>query len=250
MQCLITNTECPPETEKWLAIARELHGDLEGLGLSSSVFVMEIASIQARILPMLLKRDFAAASAAYEDIMAQTRKAEDKMNTFFGSVNRLTHAEDQYMLNMYYSACVKGYNFLLLYANFLTHHLASPVPLDELKDLQIHCKEMVQSSAQAILDSLPLTLDLLAADKQKSPKTLFDALKVVWPVSAVKIIPTARPEQRAYADKVLQFIGEELGVRQALRVGPGSLDLPVESQSPLEVVEDDNGALVRVNGPY
>lgn len=45
------------------------------------------------------------------------------------------------------------------------------------------------------------------------------------------------PEQRETAEQALQFIGHELGVRQALKVYPGSLDLPLEARTPLPIVE-------------
>lgn len=237
--------ECPQESEEWLGILADIPGAADHFGLAVSRFVVNIAYVQARVLKIMRGRDFTTASAEFERLMGMVDDAEKVMTAHFESSPEFLHIMDPYMYNMYSAACVKGYSLVLIYANFLTHHPASPVSLGTLRALRTRCKKIVRTNAQSIIDSLHITLDPLRSVKDRSPRTLFDALKLVWPLTAVFLMQSTLLEQRNKAEQALQFIGHEIGVRQALKVYPGNLDLPLEARSPLPVVEleDDDPTL-------
>lgn len=141
---------------------------------------------------------------------------------------------------MYYSTRVKGYHLLLVFVTFLTHHIAAPVPLLVLQALRTHCVEIIRSSADKILESLPRTLDPRAFRRNPSPKTLFDALKLIWPLTVVYIFPTTLESQKEIAQKSLAIIGRELGVRQALKVYKFEDKFPPEARRPVDLIVPDD----------
>jgi hypothetical protein len=95
-------------------------------------------------------------------------------------------------------------------------------------------------AGQVIVDSVRIALGSLAAGKDKSPRILFDALKMVWPLTAVYIAGATLPHQRREAEAALVFIGKEIGIRQALNTYPGRLPLPLEARQPLGLSPDDD----------
>lgn len=214
-------------------------GPGEAIGLEVCGFITKVCHVQARILSILLSRDFAAASAEYHSLVGGMAEAEEAVAAFFKS-HPGTGDFDPYMRNMYCSTCVKGYHLLMAYTNFLTHHVASPIPLSVLKALRIRCIQLVRKYAQEIVDSMPRTLDQKAFRKNPSPRTLFDAMKLIWPLTSVYVIPSTLPEQSDVAEKSLRFIGRELGVRQALRAYPGPSLFPPEAHEPLDLVKDES----------
>jgi hypothetical protein len=67
---------------------------------------------------------------------------------------------------------------------------------------------------------------------------VFDALKLIWPLTAVYLVPSTLNEQSEAAGESLQFIGRELGVRQGLKVNKGESTLPPEAEAPSQLAED------------
>ncbi|KAF7562785.1 hypothetical protein G7046_g1359 [Stylonectria norvegica] len=248
IHCLLSNIECPSESEEWLGTIRKVMGANEGVGLSVCMFITSVAHVQARILTMLRCRDFVAASREFNHLVGTMTQAKDQLDIWLETKAKVGQILDPYMKNMYSSTCVKGYHVLLLFCNFLTHHIASPIPLDMIRELRRSCIKIVRSSAQEVLDSLKVTLDPLTFKKDMSPKVLFDALKLVWPLTAVYVIQTVLPEQRAAAAKALQYIGRELGIRQALKAYPGGYPLPIEAEKPLDILGDDAERIPIVGG--
>lgn len=239
VQCLLTSIECPPESEEWFSAVRETLHPQEGWALEVSSYITKIAHVQCRMLKILRARDFDAASAEYYDLIGILFQAEENLKAFEAFNIHVDHDFDPYMRNMLNSARVKGYQVVLSFANFLTHHITSPIPLDVLKSIRAHCIRLVRGSAQEIMDTVSRNLDPGAFRNNPSPRTLFDALKLIWPLTAVYLVSSTLPEQRESAEKTLRFIGRELGVRQALRVNRGASVLPPEAEAPLELVEDE-----------
>ncbi|KAH6898878.1 hypothetical protein B0T10DRAFT_556170 [Thelonectria olida] len=238
VQCLLTNIECPPESDEWLGIIRDNSHPMESVALHVSVFITKVAHVQARIQTILSNADYATASTEYHDLVGCMSTAEDDLKKFFESGSFLSHDLDPYMLNMYYSTRVKGYHLLMIFVTFLTHHIAAPVPLLVLQALRTHCIEIVHSSAQKIVDGLPQTLDPTAFRRNPAPKTLFDALKLIWPLTAVYVFSSTLESQKEVARKALAIIGRELGVRQALKVYKFEDRFPPECRRPVDLVED------------
>ncbi|KAH7133658.1 hypothetical protein EDB81DRAFT_762939 [Dactylonectria macrodidyma] len=239
VQCLLINTACPPESVEWLRVIKEVMYPDEAIGYNVCIFITKVAHVQARILGILLSRDFSAASAAYHDLVGAMAEAEEGVEEFFKH-HPTTGEFDPYMRNMYCSTCVKGYHILMCYTNFLTHHVASRIPLGVLKALRLRCIKLVRTYAQEIIDSLPRCLNQKVIRNSPSPKVLFEALKLIWPLTAVYVIPSTLPAQKELAETSLRFIGRELGVRQALRAYKGPSIFPPEANEPLDVIKDES----------
>lgn len=146
-----------------------------------------------------------------------------------------THILEIYAMSLYHSAIVKGYHVMRLLINFLTHYPPCQIPLEQLKEDREYSVKTAQNAAQGILESVPRVLGPLSSSKVKSPKTVFDALRVIWPLISVYLMDICRSEQRLAAEGLLFYIGRELGVRQALNTYPDTLTLPPEAKEPLGV---------------
>ena len=57
-------------------------------------------------------------------------------------------------------------------------------------------------------------------------------LKLVWPLTAVRLMPTTLPQQKARAAQDLLVIGRQLGVRQATRSYSPVDGIPKEARIP------------------
>ncbi|KND90283.1 hypothetical protein TOPH_05164 [Tolypocladium ophioglossoides CBS 100239] len=240
IQALVSNTECPPESDEWLGIIRNNLQDGEAYSLHVSIFITKCAHVQARILAILRLCDFRAAESEYQTLVSQFTEAEEELDEHLAASNRYSHDLDSYMNNLYSSAIVKGYHYIQLLANFLTHYPASKLSLEDLGAQRARCLQKTRRAAQDIINSVPWILGPLACGKDKSPKVLFDAMKMIWPLTSVYVLSTTLPEQKSEAEAALIFIGKEIGVRQALNTYPGRFPLPLEAEQPLGVVGPDS----------
>ncbi|PTB36869.1 hypothetical protein M441DRAFT_61589 [Trichoderma asperellum CBS 433.97] len=233
IQSLINNTECPPESQEWFdAIAQSLSPG-EGLGLHVSLFMIKICSVQARIFSFFRRRDFSGASREYNDLLAQMKAAIHEIEDWMESNPVGNHMLEIYVISLYQSAIVKGFNAVKLLINFLTHYPLCSIPLQQLTADRDYCIEIAQTSAQGIIETVPRILGPLAAKgKDKSPKTVFDALRIIWPLICVYVMDICRPEQRLTASEYLFYIGRELGIRQGLNTYSTKLTLPPEARVP------------------
>lgn len=191
--------------------------------------------MQARIFSLLRRRDFPAASREYPDLFGQIKTGEKEFEDWLKLNPIGDHALEVYALSLYQSAIVKVYRGIQLLINFLTHYPACQVPLEQLKEDREYTSRTAQDAAQRILEGVPRVLGPLSSRKEKSPKDVFDALRVIWPLIAVYVMGICRPEQRLAAEGLLFYIGREMGVRQALSTYPGQLALPEEATEPLGV---------------
>lgn len=203
-------------------------------------YVCKIAHVQVRILNILRVRDFEAAAAQYYELMDIVFKAEEQFTTFDASYSYYDEVFNPYLRNMLNSTRVKGYHVVLTFANFLSHHWATPIPIHELKVLRAHCIKRVRTDSKEIMASVERNLDPASFRNNPSPRTVFDALKIIWPLTAVYLVPSTLHEDSEAAGVSLQFIGRELGVRQGLRVNRGESMLPPEADAPSKLAEDEN----------
>ncbi|KAL7786236.1 hypothetical protein V8C37DRAFT_392643 [Trichoderma ceciliae] len=233
IQALINNTECPPESKEWFDTIQETLYPGQGLGLYISIFIKRVCSVQARIYSLLRRRDFPGASREYPDLFTQLKAARQDLEDWIEWNPVGGHVLDIYALSLYQSALVKGYNGMILLINFLTHYPPCSTPLEQLEADRNYSVETAQTAAQGIIDGVPRVIGPLATkEKERSPKALFDALRVIWPLVAVYVLGVCRTEQRLAAEGLLFYIGRELGVRQGLNTYPGGLPLPQEAREP------------------
>lgn len=201
-------------------------------------YICKMAHVQKRMLDIIRARDFDAAALQYYDLVSIVFKAEDHFTTFDAEYHYIDEVFNPYLRNMLNSARVKGYHVILTYANFLTHHPTAPIPLQELKVLRSHCVYRVRDSAKLVMEAVNRHLDPASFRNNPSPRTVFDALKLIWPLTAVYLVPSTLNEQSEAAGESLQFIGRELGVRQGLKVNKGESTLPPEAEAPSQLAED------------
>ncbi|KAM0511062.1 hypothetical protein ACHAPE_010266 [Trichoderma viride] len=233
IQSLINNTECPPESQEWFDIIAQSLFPGEGLGLHVSLFISKVCSVQAKIFSFFRRKDFSGASRQYNDLFAQMKAATHELEDWMESNPMDNHMLEIYVISLYQSAIVKGFNAVKLLINFLTHYPPCSIPLQQLMADRDHCIEIAQTAAQEIIESVPRILGPLAAKgKDKSPKTVFDAVRTLWPLICVYVMDICRSEQRLAAEEYLFYIGRELGVRQGLNTYSGKLNLPQEARTP------------------
>lgn len=233
IQSLINNTECPPESREWFDIIGQSLLPGEALGLYVSRFITKVCSVQAKIFSFFRRRDFSGASRDYNDLFAQMKAATHELEDLMESNPMDNHMLEIYVISLYQSAIVKGFNAVKLLINFLTHYPPCSIPLQQLMADRDYCIEIAQRAAQEIIESIPRILGPLAAKgKDKSPKTVFDAVRTLWPLICVYVIDICRSEQRLAAEEYLFYIGRELGVRQGLNTYSGKLALPQEARTP------------------
>lgn len=180
----------------------------------------------------MLKRDIVAATAQYSALFSELTEAENDLGTFVTSMDRHAHSSDDYMMVMHLASIIKAYNILFLLTNLSTHDPVSPIPLEVLYKRREYCLTRVRDSAWKILAATPELIAELVRDKYSVFTALFNGLKLVWPLTAVRLMPTTLPSQKARAAKSLLLIGRQLGVRQATRTYTMVDQIPIEARVP------------------
>ncbi|KAG6031305.1 hypothetical protein E4U40_007271, partial [Claviceps sp. LM458 group G5] len=249
IQAMVSITECPPESDTWLGIIKNSLYDGEEHSLHVSVYIKTCTHIMAAISGILHQRDFAAGAAQYESLVQQLEVAEEQVDHFVATGVDCTQELAFYLRNLYWGAVIKGHTYILCLANFLTHDRCGRLrlPPAQLSARRAHCLHKIRAAAQCIIESNLAALSRLRAQQDRSPKILFDALRMVWSLTTVYVSAPALAEQRTQAQAALMFIGKEIGVRQALHTGvEGGGALPPEARLPLrlEVGEDATPAFV------
>lgn len=235
----MATTEAPAESELWLRTIEEHVFPGEALTLHVSRFVTKVCAFQARAIKYIRNRDFAGMSNYYRQGWNLMTSAENELNGWIDSQPPFEHELDPYMRNMQYSAIVKGYHIMQMMCNMLTHYAPCPIPLDELFTHRRFCLQTIRIATQGILSNIPYAIGPLARGKDKSPRVLFDALKLIWPLLCIYMVSTTTDEQKKTAWNTLRFIGEEVGVRQATKAHSNITVLPPEALKPLEVEGTD-----------
>jgi hypothetical protein len=198
--------------------------------------MVKIARVQARMLALVLTDDKKTAAREYAPLMSELMAAEDEADVGFAALHSRDTGDalESYWRNMYCACLVKGYHIAQLLVNLMTHYPPCPTPLARLEAQRNYCLERVRSAAEEIVDSAPKNLSRNVTNKDQSPKALFDALKLVWPLTAVYVCQSTTPEQTASAELLLFYVGKELGIRQALKSYSGrpSSGIPEAALSP------------------
>ncbi|KAI6783795.1 uncharacterized protein J7T54_001671 [Emericellopsis cladophorae] len=222
--CLISTTSSHPESESWLESMGHVISEDERLALIASMLMAKVATIQSRMFALVQADDKETAAREYVSLMGGLTAAEHEANVSFATpeVQAAGDVLGSYWRNMYCATLVKGYHIAQQLVNLVTHYPLCPIPLTQLETERNYCLGRVRSSAREIVDfaSEHFGRDLRTQDH--SPKTLFEALRLVWPLTAVYITQSTTWEQTASAGRLLLYVGRELGIRQALEVYPKS----------------------------
>ncbi|KAJ4165585.1 hypothetical protein LMH87_007212 [Akanthomyces muscarius] len=240
LQALIVNVPCPAETDEWLAVCEASLHDGEELTLRIAQYIARVCAVQARIMAHLCAADFRGASDDYASLRQGLLDADEAFEAYLRTRSPLRPdgddvAMDVYMQNLQCAAVIKSNHLMQMLCNLLTHHAACAVPLATLFAHRRHALHRINTSAQAIVGSLPVAMEPLSRTTVlKSPQVLFDAMKLVFPLFLVAHIPATRQEHKTVAMQALTFIGREVGIRQALAgEGAPTMPLPDEARAPL-----------------
>lgn len=207
----------------------------EGLALHIARFIAKVCTFQSRAMPLVRNKEFEGVAEYYQEAWTLMTAAENELDAWTDHQPAFSHELDPYMRNMQYSATIKGFNVLQMMGNMLTHYPQSPVPLQDVVAHRKYCLQSIRVSAQSIISNIPYAIGPMAKGRDKSPRVLFDALKLVWPLTSIYITKTTLPEQQRAAGMTLQFMSRELGVRQASRSHSNMTALAPEAEAPLEV---------------
>ncbi|KAG6001006.1 hypothetical protein E4U21_004784 [Claviceps maximensis] len=244
IQALFGTTECPPESETWLSVIKNAVHDGEEHNLCVSEYITRCTHILANISRLLRLHDFAAAEEEYESLVQQLEAAEEQVDQHVAERGPIDYTQElaMYMHNMYLSASIKSHSYVLYLADFLMN---SPryerLSQVQLRAQRAHCVRKVRAAAQHIVESNLAALNKLREARDRPPRVLFDALKMVWPLTSVYITAVTTAEQRAQTYSALLFIGKEVGVRQALHALSESGTLPFEARLRLRLASSGDG---------
>ncbi|KAI9172125.1 negative acting factor [Paramyrothecium foliicola] len=230
IQAVISNGECPPETEQWLGIIQQTLHDDEYIALHVSVFVHRIAQIQHRVRHILNSRDFDTAGQQFYDITYAISTAIQDLNEAYPQ-EPAVRVLDHYMHLMRCSVLIKVHGLIQSLVNFLTHDQNCPVPLERLKSQWFSSLHTIRTIARDILEAVPKFTAFLSTSTDMS--ALFDGLKIIWPLTAVNTTTGTLPEQKEAAANFLVLVGQRSGVRQAFTRHYYGPVFPQQSHEPL-----------------
>lgn len=220
-----------------------MHGHEEEFALIVATFVFKAAAIQSKMLSTIRRNDHVAASEDYVTLVTELTAAERDADVEFSKFPQDKFDPlDIYKRNLYSSCIIKSYHITHMMANYLTHHKPDHVSIAQLKQQREYCLQRVRSASEEILDFSSKELDPIVQKNDKSPRALFDTLKLIWPLTSVYVVPSTTPQQKAKAEMDLFWIGRQMGVRQALSTYPGvsAGRVPHEALSPLGFGQPEN----------
>lgn len=235
---LSLNSECPPESEEWLGVIKSVTDTSKSYIYHVSLFIVRTCAVASKILKILNSRDFSAASRDYDRLVAEFTTAEKDYDAFL-MANPIPASLAPPVLNFQRSGVIKGHRFLHLLANFLTHDPAQRFSLPNLEAQRNYSVRKIRVAAQDILNSVPVCINHLSRRGEQSPKLVSDALRLIWPLTTICIFKPTLPAQKKEAARILDFIGKEIGVRQAFDRDPAPRYLPEEATSSLLLTESE-----------
>jgi hypothetical protein len=225
----VANVECPEESLDWFQILRtDLHNhEQHFLVVSDLLYKISLLCPRIRrtidhgsfeevsfLLPILL----AEADAIENDILTWTRSNTTFSRSPAGYLPRL------HILNVFRGARSKLQHLLLSLFNHVEkfpHLICDPLSLQRRRYNSV---SIVRAMAQEILDSVAYALGdpitTLADDvpPRSSPRCWADALRLVWPLAIVSWSPIGLHHQTEMARAALERIGQNMGIRLALRM--------------------------------
>jgi len=123
-----------------------------------------------------------------------------------------------YFSNMLRAAMIKLQHFILM----LTDHMKcyTQITSIELSQQRQDCIETIHFLSRKVLDSVPLLLPATNTNLNTNVGCWADAMRLIWPLSAVSWVTYGLRKHREEARSSLQKIGWQMGIRLALRSEP------------------------------
>lgn len=196
-------------------------------------------------MPIVRGGDMPAACASYEDILDECDRAELVMLEWIQSSSSSDAVPEHrpgvgpvssYFWNCWRSARIKLQHMVLLLTNLVSHAPGCPFEPEALAARRELCMEIIASAAADVVGAIPGALDVV--EETDSPAAYFAAVRLVWPLSHVVIVPSAPRDLRIAAGRALRRIGREEGILTALKPRPGSAGFPSEALAGLPIGDD------------
>ncbi|KAK6227367.1 hypothetical protein QIS74_00922 [Colletotrichum tabaci] len=243
IQHTITNTPCPPEFDHWLNVIEQTLQPAEALFLHTGRYISSACSLLSRLIPIVRNVDLKRACAEYNQLLFECDLAELVMSEWMR-----TSPEYQvdpgpvhtYFWDSWRSARIKLHHMIILLANLVEHAPDCAFDRGALQSRRRLSAEIIAVSGRDIVDGIPPSLGGKSpASDPRSPATYLEAVRLVWPLSHVYVIPTAPRHLRIAAKAALLRIGKENGILTALRPRAGGALFPSEALKGMPV--DDLG---------
>ncbi|KAH7326623.1 hypothetical protein B0I35DRAFT_475251 [Stachybotrys elegans] len=216
IQALTETVGMPHESDEWLGIIRSTVQPIEKFALEACVFMSRMSRVQSQIVQILQNQDTAAALEKYDALVGEI---VDAGNTI--SAMSITPSEpgmlDHYMWLLYWASLIKVHSVVQFLINYLTIYDVNQTSQEKYRAQWFSSLYIVRDATDQILRCIPSLLGPLAKLSTTNVQIVFSSLKVVWPLSTIVASTSARPQQKKDAQTALVFIGNEVGVRQALR---------------------------------
>ncbi|KAF0319386.1 hypothetical protein GQ607_013354 [Colletotrichum asianum] len=243
IRCTTINEPCPPEFDHWFKIIAKTLQPGEALLLETGRYIAATCSLLSKMMPIARLGDAQQACAQYEDLLAECDKAELAMLEWIQSAPQYQFESGpvfHYFWSSWRSARIKLHHMLILVTNIVEHAPECPFQREALRARRELCLEIIGATAQDIVDGIPKSLGGSMSDMDpQSPAAYFDALRLIWPLSQVYVMPTVPRHMRKIARNALSRIGREKGILVALQPRPGGIHFPPEAMAGICV--DDLG---------
>ncbi|KAK1977016.1 hypothetical protein LZ30DRAFT_753112 [Colletotrichum cereale] len=253
IQYTMTNTPCPPEFDHWLNIIEQTLHPAEALLVQIGRSISSTCSLLSRLVPIVRSGDTKRACAAYGPCLFECDHAELVMSEWMRAAPE--HQSGAlpalgYFWNTWRTARIKVHHMMILLTNLVEHVLDCPYSPGALQSRrELHLK-VIATSSRDVVDSIPKSLGGKAPNSDPhTPTAYYDAVRLVWPLSHLYVIPTTPRHLRMAAREALLRIGREQGILAALRPRPGGTLFPPEALKGIPVDDmDGSEALTALRG--
>ncbi|KAK1991026.1 hypothetical protein LX36DRAFT_663693 [Colletotrichum falcatum] len=272
IQYTLTNTPNPPEFHRWLGIIEQTMHPLEAVLVQVGRSISSACSLLSKLVPVVRSGNTQRAVAAYESLLSEFDHAELVMSEWLRAApkNQIRPEEEigmsewmqadsdrqtgpapkfDYFWNTWRSARIKVHHMMILLTNLVEYAPDCPYSPDALQSRRKRYLQVIAASSRAVINTIPTSLggNAPSADS-RSPTAYYDAVRLIWPLTHVYVIPTTPTHLRMAAREALLRIGREQGIMAALRPRPGVAVFPPEALKgiPVDDVDDGEGCLPRI----
>jgi hypothetical protein len=179
------------------------------------------------VMPLVVNAKFAEAGELYSDILYQLEKAESMCPYVFQQPNDFVHTNYQ---TSWCAARIKMNYIALLISGLIEHAPNPPYSPEALAKQRRVCLQQTARMSADIIEGLPISSGGCAIDPEPDSLSAgWTGLRLVWPLTAMYMIPSVPTQHRLVAKAALLRIGRDLGILQALRGYSVSKKFPREA---------------------
>ncbi|ROT41319.1 hypothetical protein SODALDRAFT_338703 [Sodiomyces alkalinus F11] len=231
IHCLMTNTECPPESWDWIRnLSAKGVDEEESFLLGILRYLNHTCSIVSIVMPLVQHGLFLDACTNYDELVRQADAAERSIVPWMGFFRATAGGADattRYFLNVWWSARIKLHHMLVLLTNLVAD---APVRTPSLHSADLQSRRasylaIVAEAARDIIDDMPVSLGGLSGESETTgthAADWYEGVRLVWPLTVVYTVRTVPKDLRLAARTALFFIGKHRGIIQALKSRPGT----------------------------